>query len=167
MKRIFLIRHAKSDWHVLNLPDFERPLNERGKRDAPIIFTHFKNKEFKIDLIISSPAKRAITTAEYLMDALSIPKEKIIRKYEIYNAHFHELLEIIKNVDERYENIVLVGHNPGLTMLNNFLSNTAVDYLPTCSISGIELNINNWKEVREGVGKTLVYLFTKMLKEEI
>lgn len=157
MKKIILIRHAKSSWDDPNHTDFERPLNKRGKRDAPFMGKLLKKENIIPDLIISSPAVRALTTAQIISEELDYPKKKIVIEDCIYESGIKEIESIIQKLDDKYKTVILFGHNPTFTSYANHLGDKYIDNLPTCGIVGLKLDIDNWTEVERGKGK--VYLF--------
>lgn len=157
MKKIILIRHAKSSWDDPNHTDFERPLNKRGKRDAPFMGKLLKKKNIIPDLIISSPAVRALTTAQIISEELDYPKKKIVIEDSIYESGIKEIESLIQKLDNKYKTVILFGHNPTFTSYANHLGDKHIDNLPTCGIVGLKLDIDNWNEVERGKGK--VYLF--------
>ncbi len=145
MKNLILVRHAKSSWENRSISDFERGLNNRGEKDAPFMAGILKKKNIKIDLIISSPAKRAITTAKIFAEELMVPEKKIAYNENIYEADRKDLLEVIIETHDSVNNLMLFGHNPGLTYLSNYLCDFEIDNLPTCGIMGMQLNFDSWK----------------------
>ncbi len=157
MKKIILIRHAKSSWDDPNLTDFERPLNKRGKRDAPFMGKLLKKEKIMPDLIISSPAVRAITTAQIISEELDYPKKKIVIEDCIYESGIKEIESIIQKLDNKLNTVFLFGHNPTFTSYANHLGDKFIDNVPTCGIVGIKLDIEKWKDVERGKGT--VYLF--------
>lgn len=129
MKKIVLIRHAKSSWKDLSLEDFERPLNKRGKRDAPIMAQRLKEEGIAIEKIFSSSAKRAKKTALVFAEVL----EKEVAFYdELYGSSVGALVDFINEQLHRYQNIAIVSHNPELTLLSNLLSEQYIVNIPTC-----------------------------------
>ena len=115
MRRLLLlIRHANSDWDSSAIPDFERPLNKRGLRDAPKMGVHLKEMALLPDLIISSGAKRAITTAKLIAKSLDYTNDILVDN-NIYNASSDDIKSIINKIDEKYNTVFLFGHNPGLS----------------------------------------------------
>ncbi len=162
MKNLYILRHAKSDWSEEFRDDFERGLSKRGFKDILLISKELKRKNLKIDLIISSLATRAKTTAEIFGAILGYDIDNIIFKKELYLANIEDILKVIQKVDSSIDNLVVVGHNPDFTDLINHLTNTNLDNLPTSAIFGIKFNINSWKEIKKG--KKLIYLTPKMLK---
>ncbi|WP_457598784.1 SixA phosphatase family protein, partial [Hydrogenimonas sp.] len=121
MKELFLFRHAKSSWDDPSLSDFDRPLNERGRRDAPLMGEHLKAMGIHLDLIVASPAKRAKKTAKIIAEKLGYDIEKIIWQENIYEASPQTLLYIVCQLPEKAKRVMLVGHNPSLTLLANQL----------------------------------------------
>ncbi|HKJ80683.1 MAG TPA: histidine phosphatase family protein [Ignavibacteriaceae bacterium] len=145
MKNLYLVRHAKSSWENKNLPDFERTLNDRGKRDAPFMAKLLKDKKLLIDLIHSSPAVRAFTTAKIFANEFNIPEENIVKNESIYEAVRRDLLKIITETDNSINNLMLFGHNPGITYLSNYLCDFETDNIPTCGIICMQLDFDSWK----------------------
>jgi phosphohistidine phosphatase len=156
MKRLYLIRHAKSSWNNPDLADSERPLNKRGKRDAPFMGKCLKKYEAHPDLIMSSPAKRALKTANIIAKEIGFPKGKIVSNESMYMGSVATLFEVIRNIDESYNHVMLFGHNPDLTNLAEYLTNYPVDNIPTCGIFCMDFDIDSWKDISEGKG-TLVF----------
>ena len=145
MKTLFLVRHAKSSWENKSVVDFERGLNDRGKRDAPFMAEILKEKKIKIDLILSSPAVRALTTAKIFAKEFGIPEKEIITNKDIYEASRKELLRILQETKDSVDHLTLFGHNPGLTYLSNYLCDFETDNIPTCGIVCMQLDFNSWK----------------------
>ena len=164
MKRLLIIRHAKSSWDFPHLSDFERPLNNRGKRDLPDMANRLAEKDIQINAFISSPAIRAITTAVGHAKALSYKEEQVIQKHELYHASASTIRKVIASANDSDHTIAIFGHNPGLTDAINELSNFYLDNLPTCAVCGIEFEIDSWKQVLNTVGKKFYYDFPKSRK---
>ena len=152
MKRLYLIRHAKSSWKNPDLPDLDRPLNKRGERDAPFMGKRLKKSKIRPDLIISSPAKRALKTARIIAKEIGYPKDKIMIKDSLYASSVSTIVNIIQYLDESIAEAMLVGHNPDFTSLANYLTNYGVDNIPTCGIFCVDFDIKLWKEVDQGKG---------------
>lgn len=161
MKTLILVRHAKSSWKDSGLKDIERPLNSRGKRDAPFMANLLKKTEFKAELYISSTAVRAATTAKKFAEINDYPEEEIFFSEELYEAFPSEILNVIQSADDRYSSIILFAHNPGLTLLNNLLSDKHLDNLPTCGMIVLEFGGNSWKEINEKTCKQVLYEYPK------
>jgi len=153
MKRLFLIRHAKSSWGDPDRADIDRPLNERGKRDAPVMGERLKKEhKAKPDLIISSPAKRALRTAKIIATALDYPEGKIEIKASLYASGVPAMLDVIRHLDDSLGEVMLFGHNPDLTSLANYLSNQQVENIPTCGIFCVDFDIKSWKDMKNQKG---------------
>lgn len=162
MKTLYLIRHAKSSWKDPELQDFERPLNKRGKRDAPEMGQRLKENKAGIDVIISSPAQRTLKTAKIIAREIDFPVKKIVKKDSVYLADVPTLVKVIRKISDKHHQAMLFGHNPGLTTLANFLVNgEQVENIPTCGIFCIEFEIDSWKKVEQGIGKMLFFDYPK------
>jgi phosphohistidine phosphatase len=145
MKTLVLVRHAKSSWEDKNVPDFERTLNSRGKRDAPFMADILKTKNINIELILSSPAIRALSTAKMFAKELGIAEKEIIVNKNIYEAGRKDLLKILLETEDSINHLMLFGHNPGLTYLSNYLCDFETDNIPTCGIICMQLDFDSWK----------------------
>ena len=159
MKNLFLLRHAKSSWKDALIDDFERPLNKRGKRDAPQIAYRFSKRGFDVDLIISSSAKRTSDTAKIFADILRLKSETVFKK-ELYEASYKEILEVINHINEKFVNVLIVCHNPGVTNLVNYLSHNYIDNLPSSGIVGLSTDLN-WKEIDQNSCSFLFFDYPK------
>ena len=150
MKTLILVRHAKSSWDDPALPDLDRPLNERGKKDAPKMAERLADKKIKIDAFISSPAKRAKKTAELFIKEFDRDENEIILIPSLYHADVDEFFEAISVFDDKYKSIAVFSHNPGITSFANKLVEKAqLDNLPTCSVFAVKADIRNWSEFKE------------------
>ena len=163
MKRVFLIRHAKSDWGQPGLADFDRPLNKRGKRDAPQMGKRLKTLGVAPDLIVSSPAKRAKTTARKIADELGYARDAIVLNEILYSAHPEDTLSIIRATDAVHDSVMIFGHNPTTTDAINLLSDYEVGDVPTCSVFCATFDVNDWKDIREGEGTFVFFEYPKLL----
>ncbi|WP_153796279.1 SixA phosphatase family protein [Foetidibacter luteolus] len=146
MKQLLLVRHAKSSWDNPMLKDFDRPLNDRGHADAPYMAKKLKDKKIAIDAFISSPAKRAITTATYFAEAYGIKKDDIIEYKQLFNADEEAFLEVIAGTDDKFNCIAVFSHNPGISEFATELTTTAIDDMPTCSVFAVKVKAKSWKE---------------------
>lgn len=162
MKRLFIIRHAKSDWGNLTLSDFERPLNHRGVKDTPTMAKRLLEKRVIPDLIISSTAKRARETATAFAQMLLFPVESILYRDEIYEAHYPTLYDVVKSIPEEAQTVLLFGHNPGLTYFTNDIARVRIDNIPTCGIAAVGIDLA-WKDVQENSGHLLWFDYPKNL----
>lgn len=157
MKRLTLLRHAKSSWSDERLPDVERPLNARGNRDAPLMGARLKARGEFPSLILSSHAVRAKATARLVAEALG-SLERIRLERTLYHADPAALLHIASGLDDGLEHVVLVAHNPGLTdFANRLLPDLGLANLPTAGIVAVDLATAHWAEVGS-CPATLVYV---------
>ena len=146
---MLIVRHAKSSWADLSQKDFDRPLNDRGKKDAPAIAKKLhKEKDIRLDAIISSPAKRAFTTAKYFAEEFNIKKKNIIEWAALYEASIEKFYEAVINLDDDYTSVALFSHNPGITAFVNELTNTHIDDMPTCAVFAVYIKTNSWKDFK-------------------
>src|SRR5688572_6245486 len=148
MKFLTLIRHAKSSRDNPRQPDQLRPLNPRGARDAPAMGKYLDTTfRFAPDIIISSPATRAIDTARLIAAGIGCGEWQIKQDERIYEAPVSSLLEVIREQDENHAHICLVGHNPGMENLTNWLCGSrAVEDVVTCAVVMLELDIESWEK---------------------
>lgn len=165
MKTLYLIRHAKSSWKDLSLKDFERPLNKRGKHDAPFMAKILLKKQVEFDKIISSNALRAKKTTKKISSELNIEKEKIEWNKHIYSARESSLFTMISKIKSKYNTVGLVGHNPELTNLSNILCNEHIYNIPTTGIVEIAFNVERWSEIKEKSGEFISFEYPKKYQE--
>ena len=161
MKTVYFIRHAKSSWDDPTLSDIKRPLNKRGLRDAPFMAKLLKNKGIQADLIISSPANRALTTAKYFADEMNIAPENIDVEHEIYGAYPEDVLQMLTQVDTSVNTVLIFGHNPTFTSIINRFTQDYIANVPTCGIVKVEANIEHWKDFSETTGVQTEFYFPK------
>lgn len=145
----------------MDLSDIDRPLNKRGKRDAPFMGKILAEKGIKPDLIISSPAKRAKRTALAIAEEIGYPESKIEYDENIYESSSRELLEIVQSIDEKHNTVMIFGHNPGFTMLHNYLCTHYIDNIPTSGIVGLEFN-SGWNEISKNSATFLFFEYPKL-----
>lgn len=158
---MLLVRHAKSSWDDFSLPDFDRPLNERGKRDAPMMAKRLLNKGVNLDLLVSSPAKRAKRTAQAFAEILGKEKEKILYDEELYMASAEQFFAVISRLDNSFNNVAIFSHNPGITSFANSLQVASIDEMPTCSILAISSPAQSWLDFRESQKKFWFFDYPK------
>lgn len=161
MKRLFLIRHAKSSWSDPSRVDFDRPLNKRGKRDAPFMGKRLAEYSIRPDLVVSSSAKRAQKTARLVCREIDYPKEAIVFTEKLYTSDLFQFTGIIRNTSETVASLALVGHNYVITECAEWLTGRAIVNIPTSGIVGIELDIKKWREVVEQSGTLLFFDYPK------
>jgi len=153
MKRLLLIRHAKAE-QGSSYDDFERPLKPRGIEDAETISQHLKNKHIIPQMILSSPALRAFSTAQIFAEQLAIDDFRTDKA--IYEASDSTLLKIINNLPEEFDFIALVGHNPGFEQIISYLTGEYKS-IPTCSVSLVAFDVKNWGEIYNTSGTLTFY----------
>jgi len=158
-KTLILVRHAKSDWSINGQKDFERTLNEVGHRDAPRMGNKFALLGMMPDVLISSPAERAKLTAEYFAEQLKLDTETIIYNANIYEASVRTLMNEINALGDKYNIVMIFGHNPGLSYFAEYTTKAEIVEMPTCAIIGITFEIESWNMVSEGSGKLEFFTF--------
>ncbi len=161
MLQLILIRHAKSSWDQPELSDFERPLNKRGRKNAPLMGKIMKQRGMTFDLLVSSPAERAISTARLIAARLKYPEKKIRPLEELYAASTEELLRCVQGFGAADKRIALVAHNPGLTDFCNYLTGEEISNLPTCSVALIQFEFDAWQAVERDTGRLLLYEYPR------
>jgi len=161
MKTIYLVRHAKSSWKEMGMNDEQRPLNHRGKHDAPFMGKLLKKMKVTPDLIVSSPAVRALSTAKIFAEELDYPEKNIEVDKNIYLADVGELFDFVNELDDKLHSVMIFGHNPGHTYFLNRISGEAIDNMPTCSIAGVEFDIDRWKLITKTTGKLKFFEYPK------
>ena len=161
MKTLLLVRHAKSSWDDPAMKDFDRPLNERGKNDAPVMAKRLLDKKIKIDAFVSSPAKRAKKTCKYFVEEYGRKKEEIILKDELYEAGEENFFSVIKSMDNNHESAAIFSHNPGITYFANILTDVRIDNMPTCSVFAVRLHTNKWADIRQAKKDFLFFDYPK------
>jgi len=146
MKTLFLIRHAKSSWEDISLPDQDRPLDELGKRDAPKMGQRLAKRGVKPDLILSSPARRALATAQIIAEKLDYKLKDIVVDGRLYAATVDDLLNVVHTLGDPLERVVLLGHNPGSTALAHRLS-SQITHMPTCAVAEFTFHAKSWSDL--------------------
>lgn len=164
MKKLLLLRHAKSDKHVYGMADFERPLNNRGKKAAALIGSFLGKKRIQPDVVISSPAERARQTATLATEAAEI-KAELRFDERIYEATASQLMNLINQIEESAEIALLVGHNPGFEHLQSDLTRH-VHHLPTAALVLLNLNIEKWSDANERCAALEWIITPKELEKE-
>jgi len=160
MKQLLLIRHGKSDWDHPGLADHDRPLNARGLRDVPKMAAALIQRAVKPDLVVSSTAVRAATTARMIAGAMGYPLEDIIEVPGLYLAPPGVILRAVQQLDESAGTVMLFGHNPGMhEAVNAFSGDGQVTDFPTLAVARIEFEVEHWGLVEWGSG-LLVDLIT-------
>ena len=145
MKTLILIRHAKSDWANENLSDHDRPLNERGLTNAPVMAGKLKQKISLPQLWVSSSAVRALTTAKLFCKEFKVDEKKVVSNPELYNTTPGFVIDFIQKQNDEFESIIIFNHNPTVSQLVSMLCNLPSYHLPTCSVAIIQFEIDSWK----------------------
>lgn len=148
MKSLLVVRHAKSSWESDSQRDFDRPLNDRGRRDAPMMADRLVSRGVVPDMLVSSPALRAKTTAELFASRLGVAN--IFFKPELYHAPAQIFYSVIAGLDELSSTVCLFSHNPGITDFVTELTSVRVDNMPTCAVFALRADIGSWAEFRAG-----------------
>jgi len=161
MKTLYLIRHAKSDWSDETLSDYDRPLNHRGMKDAPLMGSYLADKGIRPDLIVSSPALRAKTTATAIAKALSYPLESIRYESDLYACDVETILSVIRDVSDDIDTLFVFGHNPEFTECANFITGGDIDNIPTCGVVEMRLLKEDWKSIGENSAELRRFDFPK------
>ncbi len=161
MKTITLIRHAKSSWKYPQLSDFERPLNKRGRKNAPQMGERLAKQNISPDRIITSPANRALATAKVIAKAIDYSSKNLIADQRVYLSSAKELMNVLHEIDEPCTEVFLVGHNPSLTDLANDLTGESIDHIPTSGVVRIRFDIDTWDQVAQGAGKLMLFDYPK------
>jgi len=146
-KRVTLLRHAKSSHHDLAVNDHDRPLNPRGERDAPVMGRRLTRKGGRPTLILTSTAVRARQTARLFAQAIGYPIEFIQSERELYLADPDTILDVVAGQDNAFNDLVVCGHNPGMTELACDLSGTYIDNVPTCGLVMLDAAIDSWDQL--------------------
>ncbi len=157
MKTLYLIRHAKSDWSIDGLSDIDRPLNKKGYNDAHKMSLILKEKNVVPDLIISSPAVRAISTSLIFCRIFEYNPKSILINKNLYDTSVKEYVQAISKIDAEHQVVLLFGHNPSISSTFSALTNFTNQEIPTCGIVGIQSNITNWGDFSKK-SNTLIYL---------
>lgn len=161
MKRLYLIRHAKSSWSVLEKHDFDRPLSNRGKRDSVLIGERFAASNIRPDLVISSPARRARKTARAIAAQIGYKKRDIVLADELYTFDFEGLPDVLHTIDDAVDIVIMVGHNEAISDFAHWLIGKSFGSVPTCAVVAMSLARDRWTDVTEGDGELLFYDYPK------
>ena len=148
MKTLFLVRHAKSSKDDPTLVDRDRPLADRGRKEAPKMGKRLAKRDVKPDLVVSSPALRALTTAQLITDEIGYERKDIVVDDRLYASSADGLLAVIRALDKKFDRVMLFGHNPEFTELAHRLSIDIVD-LPTCAVAEFRFDTKKWSDVGE------------------
>ena len=159
MKTLYLVRHAKAGWSDSSQADFDRTLTKRGHHQAEEMSERLLKKGVMPDRLISSPAQRALETAETFADTLGIDREEIARKIEIYEGGIDKLAAVLRELPDEVNTAMLFGHNPTISHFVQWLTGKPADSMDTCGVAKIELHCDYWRNTAEGIGKLAWYKY--------
>ncbi len=160
MKTLLVIRHAKAE-SSFTLNDFERPLNDRGKKDAPEMAIGLSNQNIQIDAFVSSPATRAKQTATLFCETLHGNVNEIILISALYHAPSTVFYDCIKNIDNQYNTVAIFAHNPGISYFVNELLLVRIENMPTCAVFAVRVNSTTWKDFAKSKKEFLFFNYPK------
>ena len=146
MKQLLIVRHAKSSWDFINMDDKDRPLNERGNKDAPIMAKRLLKKKIEIDLFVSSTARRAYSTATYFAEVYDVKGKHIVQEEKLYDASAGAFYRVVSHLPDDVKSVALFSHNPGISDFANSLTTSQIDDMPTCGIFAVKADIKTWNE---------------------
>ncbi|MDT8421913.1 MAG: histidine phosphatase family protein [Desulfuromonadales bacterium] len=163
MKYLTLLRHAKSSWKDPGCDDFDRPLNKRGRQNAPLIGRRLAMIGEVPEVILSSPAERARRTTELVAAELPCEASAILYEPRIYEAGLETLVELVSQLDDDWQNVMLVGHNPGLTDLANAFAPCKLENIVTCGVVKLVFRVDSWRDIQFNSGRLLFYDYPKKI----
>ena len=155
------MRHGKAIKDTANSFDYERGLEERGKADVAEVIQALQKTKFLPELIVASPAKRTLKTAEIALAELNLKKDKLIFESSIYEAQMNDLMHVIREITDQCNTVLLVGHNPSITGMVGMLTLQFLEHVPTSGLSVISLNVPTWQLVQPHKGKLELTLAPK------
>ncbi|MFT6336225.1 MAG: phosphohistidine phosphatase [Saprospiraceae bacterium] len=162
MKTIYIVRHAKSSWADLLMKDIDRPLNERGRRDAPVMSSKCMEHQYIPELIITSNAKRAQETSMYFIEKFGLSDFQIQVNPKLYHAPEDTYFEEAQLIDDLISTVMMFGHNPGITYLANSVSENYIDNVPTCGVLAVHSTAKTWSELDPMNSKLMNFIYPKM-----
>ncbi len=164
MKTLYIMRHAKSSWDDESLSDFDRPLNKRGQHAAPLMGKFLNTKSVMPNLIMSSPANRAKMTAQIVADTIGYNSKNIKYEDKIYEANVFDLQGMVLGINKEIDTVMIIGHNPSLTSLINWLGDFYLDNLPTAGIFGLRFN-SKWSQIQPKSAKVIFFETPKRIMQ--
>jgi phosphohistidine phosphatase len=164
MKNLFLLRHAKSSWDNAALRDFDRPLSKRGISNAILLSEYIQKHSISFDLVLCSPSERTQSTLDLILNPFH-PIPVSVLKESIYHASASSLSQLIKEQDDEMSNLLVIGHNPGMHILTESLTNESIVKFPTCAFAKIT-NFNHWKDIDAGILNLESLITPKELKHD-
>ena len=164
-KTLYLIRHAKAQQQSIDNTDFSRELADRGLRDASLVGSYFKQNGYSVDMFISSPAARALATAELMAQQLDYRLESIHTNEELYMASVRTFLQVVNQLKDVWESVAITSHDPAVTYLGEYLSNAEVGHMPTGSVMVINFDTDSWAEVSKDTGSLKEFITPRKIKD--
>lgn len=161
LRNLSFVRHAKSSWEDHSLPDVLRPLNRRGQKDAPFMAAKMLSVGNHPELILTSPAVRAKTTAEIFADTFEIPRDKVVERDILYGADVRDITEVIKSIDDSVRSVFVFGHNPTMTILANAFAGVDIDNVPTCGVLQVKTMVEHWKDWSPDISAFVGFYYPK------
>jgi phosphohistidine phosphatase len=161
MKTLYVIRHAKSSWDDPSLPDFERPLNKRGRRDAPFMARIIADILKKPDVLITSPAKRALETALAFCNGFNISEDMLVEDRTLYHPSIEDILRVVHKIDEAHGIAAIFGHNPGFTSFVNTIGKASIMNVPTTGVVVLTSEAQFWANFEDEKVKTVGFHYPK------
>lgn len=154
------MRHAKSSWSNMTLSDLQRPLNARGRHDAPIMAQQLAAIRRTIDLLLLSPSERTRETALLVQEHVDFQRQSVVAS--LYHASPDDIYDVVSMVEDEKDSILLIGHNPGLTYFYNLYSDESLDNLPTCGLFRLTVDATSWSDMDRHNTKADMLLYPKM-----
>ncbi len=163
-KTLLIVRHAKSSWDIGTLNDFERPLNDRGKKDAPMMAKRLLGKKVHIDAFVSSPAKRAKKTAELFSSTFGKTEDDVIFMSMLYHPQAEVFYDVVEQLDDQYSKVAIFSHNPGITeFVNTLIDSVKIDNMPTCGVFAVQAQVEKWKDFKKAKKDFLFFDYPKLV----
>jgi phosphohistidine phosphatase len=166
-KKLYLVRHAKAQQQSIDNTDFSRELADRGMRDASLVGSYFKEHKYLVDIIISSPAARALSTAELMAQQMEYKLESIHTNEELYMASVRTFLQVINQLKDDWSGVLITSHDPAVTYLGEYLSNGEVGHMPTGSVMAISFDTDSWSEISENSGSLEAFITPRKIKDGV
>lgn len=164
MKKVYIVRHAKSSWDNPGLSDHDRPLLEKGKKRTALVGYFLAEKNISVDLIISSSAVRAYETAKIIAKYIAYPAEDIKIDSGIYHTDADSIVDGIYALPNDIQSVMFFGHNPTFTYFANQWMDESIDWLPTSGVVAISFNTNKWEDLAKAKFKTDFYITPRKVK---
>jgi phosphohistidine phosphatase len=163
IKDLYLLRHARAEEKIPEQQDIERILNSKGLQNATRMGMNFSQKKIQFDLILTSPAVRALATASLIAEQIKYDTGRIHENPEIYEASVRTLLRAVNQLKEEFSSVLLVGHNPAISYLSEYITKAEIGDMTTCGVSHIQFKKSTWEEISEGTGQLISYEYPDLL----